>query len=205
MDEVGRGALAGPLTVGVASLYGLPANWLAELLNTIRIPTLRDSKKLSRPQRERAFSYLENRLLWSMGEVEASEIDFFGLRPATDLAAERALAGLKKHGFLPTHILADAGLHHPFERTIPTEHFIKGDEKIAEITLASIMAKVTRDRQMITFGHEFIGYGFERNVGYGTPQHLTAIRERGVTLQHRLSFLKATQFASVGVSLRKGD
>ena len=191
IDEVGRGALAGPLTVGVASLYGLPANWLAELLTVIRIPSLRDSKKLSRLQRDRAFSYLESRLLWKTGEVEAFEIDYFGLSLATDLAAERALASLKKQSFLPKLILADAGLHHPFERTVSTEHFIKGDEKIPEITLASIMAKVTRDRQMSSYATVFPEFGFERNVGYGTSHHCRAIKEFGVIPLHRMSFLKS--------------
>jgi ribonuclease HII len=189
LDEVGRGSLAGPLVVGAATLIGSDPELPIQLLGLLAIPKIRDSKKLSIKQREIAYTYLESRLIWGVGEVEASEIDYFGLAAALRLASERALASLKKRGYLPERILADAGLFHPFEATIPTERFVKGDENIIEITLASIMAKVWRDRMMYALAKTYPEYGFMTNVGYGTAEHRAALKVRGLSPEHRRSFI----------------
>lgn len=186
LDEVGRGALAGPVVVGAVSLADInTAHLLAELARVLRFEGLGDSKKMTRLQRERAFAFLENKIIWAVGEASSKEIDCIGLNPAITLAAERALFKLPTQ---PDKILADAGLHHPFEKEIPTEHFIKGDEQIPEIALASVMAKVYRDNLMRDLRLVYPEYGFESNVGYGTAQHLKAVKKAGLTEEHRRSF-----------------
>lgn len=192
IDEVGRGVLAGPLVVGACALLVDPDHFLRALLTDLRLKKLRDSKKHPPKQREVIFTYLEQKpgIIWAVGEVEAAEVDYFGLSSALKLAAERALAGLKKQGYLPAKILADAGLYHPFEASIPTERIIRGDEQILEITLASIMAKVWRDRQMSGLAEHYPDYGFAEHVGYGTRRHYEALRSKGITKEHRQSFLK---------------
>jgi ribonuclease HII len=188
IDEVGRGALAGPLFVGAAAI----------LDPTVieRLPVVRDSKALSKKQREAVVTALQQEpgVVIGIGEVEAGEIDFFGLPAALRLASERALAALKRQGFWPEKILADAGLHHPFEDRVPTEHFIKGDTKIPEIMLAAIVAKVARDRHMAGLAAEYPEYRWEMNAGYGTRQHIAVLQQEGMTDQHRSSFrLKTTE------------
>ena len=191
LDEVGRGALAGPLVVGAVSLEGVErTQFVADLLRECGLRRLRDSKQLSALQRQLLFSYLENRIVWAVGEAGAAEIDHFRLTAAVSLAAERAMASLKKRGYRPVRVLADAGLFHPFERTVPTERFVRGDENILEITLASIMAKVWRDRLLRELAPSYPDYGFETNVGYGTPRHLAALGRYGMTAEHRRLFLR---------------
>lgn len=192
IDEVGRGALAGPLIVGVASLDLIDDRplFLKQLLTVIKREKLTDSKKLSPAQRQRAFTWLEDKILWGIGEVEPAEIDYFGLTVAVTLAAERALASLKKRGYLPKTILADAGLNHPFETSVPTTKTVKGDEKITEISLASIIAKVWRDRVMVDLSVLYPEYGWESNKGYGTKKHLQAVQEKGINFIHRRLFLR---------------
>jgi len=186
IDEVGRGSLAGPAVVGAVADRDLVA-LLPELLAAARLRQLRDSKKLTARQREAAFVFLEPRIAWTVGEVSAVEIDELGVTAALRLAAGRAIEGV---GMAPTSVAADAGLRHPLEETVPTEWFVKGDETILPITLASIMAKVWRDRQMLEASTTYSGYGFERNVGYGTGEHLAALRSLGPTALHRRLFIR---------------
>lgn len=186
IDEVGRGALAGPAVVGAVADDGLEA-LLPELLAAARLRQLRDSKRLTPRQREAAFAFLEGRLTWGVGEASAAELDRLGVTAALRLAAGRAIAAL---GLEPSAVLADAGLRHPLEATVPTEWFVKGDETVLPITLASIMAKVWRDRLMQACAADFPGYGWERNMGYGTGAHQQAIRDQGQTPLHRRSFLR---------------
>jgi ribonuclease HII len=185
-DEVGRGALAGPLVVAAATVPET-TGFAEALLHGARLPALRDSKKLTLLMRERAYVWLEKRLPHGIGVAEASEIDQLGLRPAADLALDRALANL---GIPPTRIVLDAGLYHSREQEVTTLRFIKGDETIVEITLASIMAKVWRDRLMHVLAPTYPGYGWENNVGYGSVKHIQAIKNLGLSPQHRRSFLR---------------
>ena len=189
MDEVGRGALAGPVAVGVVAETGLNVV-LPELLQVLRIAKIRDSKKLTRLQRERAFQFLENRIAWAVGEASAEEIDELRLTAAISLAAGRAIKGLQEKTGPIGRVLADAGLRHPFEETMPTQRFIKGDERFLPIAFASIMAKVWRDRLMGEYAQQYPLYGFESHVGYATERHRQALRAHGSSPVHRQFFLR---------------
>jgi len=191
IDEVGRGAVAGPVVVGAVCLGGMDAQVLvAELLREARLRRLADSKQMTRLQRERAFAFLEERIPWAVGSAEALEIDAMGISPALRLAAGRALDGIRAKGLMLARVEADASLFHPYEKELPTNRTVKGDETILEITLASIMAKVWRDRLMAGLALEHPGYGWERNAGYGTGQHQRAIQLSGLTRQHRKLFVR---------------
>jgi ribonuclease HII len=184
MDEVGRGALAGPVVVGLVGLpnYGV----VPELLRCINRLVLTDSKKLTSQQRTEAFNFLEKRISWTVGEASPSEIDEHGLTQALSIAAGRAIDTM---GSIPI-LKVDAGLRHPYESSISTEWFIKGDEVYPEISLASIMAKVWRDRGMEEYNKLYPGYDFIHNVGYGTKKHYEALRIQGESPIHRALFLR---------------
>jgi ribonuclease HII len=185
IDEVGRGALAGPAVVGAVSLDGIDRAFLAAELEAVLRRTIADSKKLTKLQRERAAAFLREHVAWSVGEASADEIDGYGIVGALRLASGRALAP-----HLPAErILADAGLRHPHEKTIATQWIVKGDETILEITCASIIAKVYRDALMARLAAEHAQYGWETNAGYGSASHMRAIREKGRSAEHRASFL----------------
>lgn len=190
LDEVGRGALAGELVVGAVSLNGINKRQLVEELERILRRRLADSKKLSPGQRERAAAYLREQVIWDIGEAEVEEIDRLGLTEATKLAAGRAMDGIRKQGYVIERVVADAGLLHPYQASIPTKHFVRGDEKILEITCASIIAKVYRDTVMRELALLVPQYGWKRNVGYGSEQHMRMIAEHGPHERHRKSFLK---------------
>ena len=201
--EVGRGALAGPLVVGAVALSAEAVDcFVSDLLIAVQQKQLKDSKQLTSQQRERIFEYILPYPIWSIGQAEAWEIDQLGLRKAADLAAGRALDALN----IPyDRVLADAGLHHPYEETIPTEFFIKGDERIPQIALASCMAKVTRDQMMHGLSARFADYGWITNVGYGTAAHYAALGRLGPSSEHRRLFLrklvkKATSGIPIAVS-----
>lgn len=190
VDEVGRGPIAGPVVVcacalleNVDVLYLFPKN------------ELRDSKKLSEKNRERIRNGLEvlrkeNKILWGIGEVSAGRIDEIGIVPAINEAMNDTLFQLEKDGVsVATRVVLDGSLYAP-ERYTYQETHIKGDEKFAEIALASIIAKVYRDTFMKELANDFLGYGFENHAGYGTSAHYVAIKEHGMTIHHRRSFLK---------------
>lgn len=187
IDEVGRGALAGPVVVGAVADYQLET-LLPALLDLLRIPVIRDSKKLTRMQREKAYTFLEGRLTWSVGVVESTDIDEQGLAWALRAAATDAINGLE---CLVQEVVADAGLFHNNEERIPTKRFVKGDEHFSSIALASIMAKVWRDRQMLIYDTLYPEYGFAQHVGYGTAKHRQVLQNQGVTDIHRRSFLSS--------------
>jgi ribonuclease HII len=191
IDEVGRGALAGPVVVGAVSLLGIYSPQLiAALLQDGSIKRLKDSKKLTAAQRERIFVFLESRIAWSVGSAEPGEIDRLGLTKAIWLAAERAFKALEGRGVVIAEVTADAGLRHPYEELVPSTMTIRGDESILEIMLASIMAKVWRDRYMRELDVVLPGYGFLQHVGYGTKIHQEAIKELGASPEHRQLFLR---------------
>lgn len=186
IDEVGRGPVAGP--VAVCAFRGRISD---ARLKKAGLP-LRDSKKLTRREREIWFSHIqawqkEGRCDFCVTMISARSIDRIGIAKAIRRALERSLYDLEpKNRDL---ILLDGGLRAPLEfknqKTI-----IKGDEKETVIALASIAAKVTRDQHMFRQAKKFPEYGFEAHVGYGTPAHYRAIKRHGLTPLHRKSFLK---------------
>ncbi len=190
IDEVGRGALAGPFVVCAAGFSKSSETEIRSGLETVLCRTVTDSKKLTASQRERGAEYLKAQIIFAIGAAEASEIDQLGLAAAARLATGRALDGLPQK---PTSVMADAGLRHPYEDTIPTEWFVKGDETILQISCASIIAKVYRDTLMHELARTYPNYQWERNVGYGTAQHRASILKYNATPQHRLSFISNAQ------------
>ena len=176
VDEVGRGPLAGPVMAGAVVLpIGLNAPWIAEG---------NDSKQLS-PRVRRALSdrIWEEALAVGIGSASTVEIDQVGIVPATRLAMGRAIRSLKVS---PDCLLIDA-LRLP-EVGLPQESLIRGDSISISIAAASIVAKVARDRLMVKMDSRYPGFGFQRNKGYGTPEHLKALGRLGPCPIHRLTF-----------------
>ncbi|MEE9248216.1 MAG: ribonuclease HII [Dehalococcoidia bacterium] len=176
VDEVGRGPLAGPVMAGAVILpIGLNAPWIA---------AVNDSKLLS-PRVRRALSdrIWEEALAVGIGFASTDEIDRVGIVPATRLAMGRAIRRLKVS---PDCLLIDAlGLP---EVDLPQESLVRGDSISISIAAASIVAKVARDRLMVKMDSRYPGFGFRRNKGYGTPEHLKALGRLGPCSIHRLTF-----------------
>lgn len=185
IDEVGRGALAGPVLVGAVILsdHDLTRAGLAEVLG--RQPA--DSKQLTAAQRDRGNGWLREQVQWAVGRAEAAEINEWGIVVATSMAAGRALA-LLEDDFDIVH--ADAGLFHPQEERYPTERFVNGDENILSILCASLIAKVERDNLMIALHAHHPLYGWARNKGYGSLEHRVALRSHGASPLHRDLFIR---------------
>ena len=173
VDEVGRGPLVGAVVTA------------AVILNPERpIPGLADSKKLTDKRREVLYEQIiEHAASWSLGRCEAGEIDRLNIFQATMVAMERAVAGLH---VAPEYVLVD-GNRCPRWRWA-SEPVVKGDSRVEAISAASIIAKVTRDREMAVLHEEFPEYGFASHKGYPTPVHLEALGRLGATAHHRRSF-----------------
>lgn len=173
VDEVGRGPLVGAVVTA------------AVILDPARpIVGLADSKKLSEKRRLALFDEIrEKALAWSLGRAEPEEIDQLNILHATMLAMQRAVAGL---AIAPDYVLID-GNRCP-ALPMPSMAVVKGDSLVAEISAASIIAKVTRDREMAELDAVFPQYGFAQHKGYPTAQHLAMLTEHGATPHHRRSF-----------------
>lgn len=172
IDEVGRGALAGPLSVAAVVL---PPD--------ARIDGLDDSKRLSPERRETvAASVREQAVCWQVAHVTAAEIDALGMTRALRTAMTRALEILDPAA---DHVVVD-GL--AIGLGLPETAVVGGDRKVAAIAAASVLAKVTRDSLMREFDVTYPGYGFAANKGYGTEDHVSAIARLGLTAIHRRSF-----------------
>ncbi|WP_018660044.1 ribonuclease HII [Heyndrickxia acidiproducens] len=172
IDEAGRGPLAGPV---IAAAVILPEDFY--------LPGLNDSKQLSAKQREAYFTGIcEKALKIGTGIIGAAEIDAFNIYQAAKKAMVQAVANLQLN---PDHLLIDAmELSVPYPQTA----IIKGDAKSISIAAASVIAKVTRDRMMHKLAKTYPQYGFERNMGYGTREHLKALEHFGPCPVHRKSF-----------------
>jgi ribonuclease HII len=175
IDEAGRGPLAGPV---VAAAVVLPEKF--------RMRGLNDSKQLTEKQRETAYAKLMKRedVFWSVAILESDEIDRINILRATHEAMRRAVAQLN---IIPDHVLIDGLPVHPFP--ILQTALIGGDGLSASIAAASVIAKVTRDHLMVERDSLYPEYGFAQHKGYGTPQHLTALRQNGPCPIHRRTFL----------------
>ena len=173
VDEVGRGPLVGAVVTAAVSLD--PAR---------PIVGLADSKKLSEKKRLALFEEIkEKALAWSLGRAEPHEIDELNILHATMLAMQRAVAGLP---ITPEFVLID-GNRCP-ALPMPVQAVVKGDSKVAEISAASILAKVTRDREMAELDAQYPQYGFAKHKGYPTADHLRLLAEHGAIAEHRRSF-----------------
>ncbi len=174
VDEAGRGPLAGPV---VAAAVILPEDY--------QLPALNDSKKISPKKREELYAALtsDSEVHYAIAEASVEEIDRLNILRATHLAMRRAIEALRPS---PDIALIDGlavqGL------PIPHQPLVKGDALNLSIAAASILAKVARDRIMQKLDKQHPEYGFARHSGYGTAAHLTAIREHGITIQHRRTF-----------------
>ena len=173
VDEVGRGSLIGPVYAA------------AVILNkSINKKLLKDSKSLRKNKREFLAKYIKKNSIWATGKASVSEIEKINILHASLLAMERAIKKLKKK---PTLILVD-GNKTPNLKNYKLQSVIKGDQKIPSISAASIIAKVKRDRIIAKLSKKFKGYHWDQNFGYGTKQHLKAIKHLGTTCHHRKTF-----------------
>lgn len=173
VDEVGRGPLAGPVAAGAVIL---PPG--------VHLPGLADSKKLSARQREKLAEEIKHKsLAWAIGWASVVEIDCLNIRIASLLAMQRAVAALRVK---PQYILVDA-FYLPGVRMAQTP-LVGGDTRSASIAAAAIVAKVARDKLMEEYDKIFPGYGFGRNKGYPTSEHLAALDLLGPSPIHRRSF-----------------
>ena len=171
-DEVGRGPLAGDV-VAAAVILG-PS--IPEGLN--------DSKKLTERKRERLFDEIKaSAVAWSIGRASVEEIDRLNILNASLLAMKRAVESLSP---LPDHVLVDGNKLPNWQ--FPAEAIVGGDGSIPCISAASVLAKVTRDREMFELDEKYPGYGLAKHKGYPTAQHLDALSRLGVAPIHRRSF-----------------
>jgi ribonuclease HII len=172
VDEAGRGPWAGPVVAA------------AVVFEAGRIPDgLDDSKKLSAAARARLFEQIMATAQVGVGEASVDEIDDANILEATLRAMARAVAALPRR---PTTAIVDGNQAPALD--CPTETVVQGDGKSLSIAAASIVAKVTRDRQMAALAADFPGFGWDRNAGYGTAEHSRALENLGATPHHRKSF-----------------
>jgi ribonuclease HII len=184
MDEVGRGAWAGPVSVGAAVVP-----------RDRRIYKIRDSKMLTEQEREGMYERLSDWCVaWSVGHAAHEECDELGMSAALTLAAGRALAGL---GVEPDHVLLDGNWD--FALGGEAELLVKGDSRSLSIATASILAKVTRDRMMRQAAVHYPAYAFEGNKGYPGPVHKAALHGYGPSTIHRRSWAFMDSLAWSGV------
>ena len=173
VDEVGRGSLIGPVYAA------------AVILNkSINRKLLKDSKSLSKKKREELYSYIKKNSIWAIGQSSVKEIEKLNILNASLLAMKRAILKLTKK---PSLVLID-GNRLPDLKNYKLEYVIRGDQKIPSISAASIIAKVSRDRFITTLSKQFNNYGWDKNSGYGTKEHLRAIKKFGITEYHRKTF-----------------
>lgn len=172
-DEVGRGPLAGDVVAAAVILD--PAQ---------PIIGLDDSKKLTEKKREQLFVEIQEKAKsWSIARASVAEIDSINILQASLLAMTRAVQGLH---IQPEHVLVDGNKLPKW--SYAAEAVIKGDSRVAAISAASILAKVTRDREMVEFDKQFPGYGFADHKGYPTKVHMEALDKLGITPIHRTSY-----------------
>ncbi len=198
IDEVGRGPLAGPVTV---CAFAMPRTASIKYLvsgSKYKLPPLRDSKKLSAAQRETWHAYLctRDQFYFTVSHVQSTIIDRINIREAANLAATRALYKLYGlYNFERFTVLLDGGLYlnkeaRSMSHELRVRTVIRGDEKYTAIKLASIVAKVRRDRLMHRIHKKYPKYGFHIHKGYGTKMHRAMICKHGIVKIHRLTFLK---------------
>ena len=184
-DEAGRGCQCGPV---VCAAVILPEGFRCEEIN--------DSKQLSAKKREELAAYIkaESRS-WAVEMVSPREIDEINILNASIIGMHRAIAKLDLR---PEHLIIDGNRFKDYVdgdfRRIPHHTVVKGDAKYMSIAAASILAKTARDEYMMNLAEEFPGYGWERNMGYPTKEHLEALGSLGITPHHRLTYAPVRKF-----------
>lgn len=180
IDEVGRGPLAGDV-VTCAIIMPDAEEEIIDIVN--------DSKKLSKKKREKAYDLiLEKALAYGIGKASPQVIDQINIKQATRKAMKDALSNMiENYNIKPEIVLID---FESIDTCLPQKSLIKGDAISYNIACASIVAKVTRDREFEKFEEIYPGYNFSKNVGYGTKAHTEAIKKLGITPIHRKTFLK---------------
>ena len=173
VDEVGRGSLIGPVYAAAVILK-----------KKLDKKKLKDSKKLTKKNREILEKYIKKNSYWSIGSASLKEIEKLNILNASLLAMKRAIKKLKKK---PVQVLID-GNKVPKIKNYNLKYVIKGDKKIPEISAASIIAKVSRDRLITKMSKKYTKYSWDKNAGYGTKNHIKAIKKFGVTKHHRKTF-----------------
>ena len=179
VDEVGRGPLAGDVVAAAVILD--PEN---------TIDGLNDSKKLSEKKREQLYEEItEKALAWAVGRASPAEIDQINILQASLVAMQRAVNTLTKR---PRHVLVD-GNRCP-DLMMPATAIVKGDSLVTVISAASIIAKVTRDRELVALDAEYPGYGFAKHKGYPTKEHMAALLQNGPCPAHRKSYAPVKKY-----------
>ena len=173
VDEVGRGSLIGPVYAA------------AVILNKdINIKLLKDSKSIKREKRKILSQYIKDNSIWAIAKASKNEIDKINILQASLLAMRRAIKKLEKK---PSQVLVD-GNKIPLMNKYKIKAVVKGDTKVPAISAASIIAKVARDNFIISLSKKNKGYQWDKNFGYGTKQHLKALKKLGITKHHRKTF-----------------
>ncbi|PZC40143.1 MAG: ribonuclease HII [Chloroflexi bacterium] len=176
VDEVGKGALAGPVVAAAVIFRKKNFSW---------INRVNDSKLLSKNDRSELSKLIKDNCTYGIGAVSNHVIDQVGIEKSIDLAMQIAIDRL----FIePTIIIID-GFNRKLNHNGLIKNFIKGDQNYLSIAAASIIAKVYRDNILINLSSHFNSYGFDTNVGYGTFKHMSAIKKYGYTTLHRMSFM----------------
>lgn len=179
IDEVGRGPLAGPVCAGAVVIDG----------NTQICPLVRDSKKMTKKQREKSYKFiLDNCLGYGICMIDSRVIDMVGIQDAVRMAMEGALRDVEKMLKQKADYLIVDGNNVESILGYSMEKIKSGDLKHYSISAASVIAKVTRDRYMEKISQKYPEYGFEKHVGYGTKKHIEAIQKYGICPIHRKSF-----------------
>ena len=180
VDEVGRGPLAGPVTAA--------AVFVDRQKITLDLSTkIDDSKKIPQKKRATISKQIEGIAIIGIGWASSGEIDQLNILEATMIAMQRAVLSLRKQIiFNPDYILIDGNKVPSFD--FPSKAIVRGDEKSLSIAAASIVAKSKRDAFMTSLSKLYPCYGWEKNAGYGTREHLVAIERNGITAHHRRSF-----------------
>ncbi len=194
IDEVGRGPIAGPVTICALAIPARNQRSLRGFLKFTRAGDLKDSKRMSQAEREACAASIKQAakarasIFFSVSHVTPKVLDRLGIVGAVRLAVRRSLAKLSiepsnAHVLLDGSLLAPEAFRH--QRTI-----VRGDQRVPIIALASVIAKVARDKRMRNLSKRYPGYSFDKHVGYGTSEHYRAIRRLGVCDIHRRSFLR---------------